>query len=198
MQTPAPPNSLEIDRDDFTAALKAAAKVIGAFPGDIGLYLESRKLVIKAPDSIATATAWGTWPVPVFVRAEWVRILRKRLPPGDPVCLKVDGGRLSVNRYSEACSLTEAEYIVTDELSKEEESRLFSEAAALLKPLRVRHEDLLYLIFEKRRPGSLPPRSQDKQLIATLAKAWVLLAPFGVETADLRSLVDEAVRNAWK
>ena len=35
-------------------------------------------------------------------------------------------------------------------------------------------------------------------MIAMIAKAWVLLAPMGVETADLRRLVNDAVRNAWK
>jgi len=35
-------------------------------------------------------------------------------------------------------------------------------------------------------------------MIAIVAKAWVVLAPLGVETADLRQLVNTAVRNAWK
>jgi hypothetical protein len=35
-------------------------------------------------------------------------------------------------------------------------------------------------------------------MIAMIAKAWMLLAPLGVETADLRRLVNDAVRNAWK
>jgi len=33
-------------------------------------------------------------------------------------------------------------------------------------------------------------------MIATVAKAWIVLAPLGVETSDLRSLIDNAVRNA--
>ena len=35
-------------------------------------------------------------------------------------------------------------------------------------------------------------------MIAIVAKAWMLLAPLGIETADIRRLVDKAVRNAWK
>jgi hypothetical protein len=34
-------------------------------------------------------------------------------------------------------------------------------------------------------------------MIATVAKAWIVLAPLGVETSDLRSLIDNAVRNAF-
>jgi hypothetical protein len=35
-------------------------------------------------------------------------------------------------------------------------------------------------------------------MISIVAKAWVLLAPLGIETPDLRRLVELAVRNAWK
>ena len=35
-------------------------------------------------------------------------------------------------------------------------------------------------------------------MISIVAKAWVLLAPLGVETADIRRLIEKAVRNAWK
>ena len=31
-----------------------------------------------------------------------------------------------------------------------------------------------------------------------VTKAWMLLAPLGVEMADIRRLIDKAVRNAWK
>ena len=35
-------------------------------------------------------------------------------------------------------------------------------------------------------------------MIATVAKAWALLAPLGIETSDLRSLIDNAVRNGFR
>ena len=35
-------------------------------------------------------------------------------------------------------------------------------------------------------------------MIALVSIAWKMLAPLGVETADIRRHVDKAVRNAWK
>jgi hypothetical protein len=199
MKTPDHLNSLEIDRDDFTAALKAAAsQVTGFSPGDLGLYFESGKLVIKADDTVAAVTASGTWPVPVFVPSEWVRTLEKHLPAGDPVCLNVEGGRIFVNGRSEACSLTESEDLRADELSEDDEEYLFCEAAALLKPLRVTYPDLVDLVTRKRPHSVLPISSRERQFFETLAKAWVLLAPFGVETADLLELADGAFPDAWR
>jgi len=35
-------------------------------------------------------------------------------------------------------------------------------------------------------------------MTAIVAKAWVLLAPLGIETTDIRRLMEKTVRNAWK
>jgi hypothetical protein len=59
-------------------------------------------------------------------------------------------------------------------------------------------EDLEKLVAEIRENGYLTPLMEERKLISMIAKAWVLLAPLGVETDDLRQLVDNAVRNAWK
>jgi hypothetical protein len=121
-----------------------------------------------------------------------------RPPPGDPIHLRVEAGRLYVNRYSEACSLTAAEHVVINELSEADEARLILEAARILRPLRVGTEDLEKLVAETRVNGPVSPSAEERKLLSIIAKAWILLAPLGVETDDLRQLVDNAVRNAWK
>jgi hypothetical protein len=40
--------------------------------------------------------------------------------------------------------------------------------------------------------------SEKKKMIALVSKAWKMLAPLGVETADIRRSVDRAIRHAWR
>jgi hypothetical protein len=40
--------------------------------------------------------------------------------------------------------------------------------------------------------------SEKKKMIALVSKAWKMLAPLGVETADIRRSVDRAIRHARK
>jgi hypothetical protein len=193
-----PGHELHLSRVDFAQALKTGAQVIGKFPGHIGLRFDAGCLTIEAGTTVATAPANGFWPTPIFVGASWVRRMGKRLPPGEPIYLRVETGRLYVNRYSEAWSLTAAEHVVSNELSEADEARLIMEAARILGPLRVGTEDLEKLVAETRVNGPVSPSTEERKLLAIIAKAWVLLAPLGVETDDLRQLVDNAVRNAWK
>ncbi len=113
----------------------------------------------------------------------------KRLPPGDPIHLRVEAGRLYLNRYSEACSLTAAEHLVSNELSEADEARLdLPEAAQILRPLRIGREDLERLVAETHVNGPVSPSVKERKLLSIIAKAWVLLSPLGVRTDDLGRL----------
>ncbi len=191
-------NELQLSRTDLAQALNSAAHAVGKYPGHVGLRFDAGSLTIEAGSTVATAPASGFWTVPIFVGASWVRRMGKRLPPGDPIHLRVEAGRLYVNRYSEACSPTAAAHIVCNELSEAVEARLIREAALILRPLRVNAEDLETLVAETRVNGPLSPSVEERKLLSIIAKAWVLLAPLGVETHDLRQLVDNTVRKAWK
>jgi hypothetical protein len=193
-----PGNELHVSRTDSAQALKTAAQVIGKFPGHVGLRFDAGSLTIEASGTVAITPARGFWPVPIFVGASWVVRMGKRLPPGDPIQLRVEAGRLYVNRYSEACSLTAAEHVVSNELSKADEALLILEAARILRPLRIGTKDLEKLVAETYVNGPISPSAEERKMLSTIAKAWVLLAPLGVGTDDLRQLVDNAVRNAWK
>ena len=59
-------------------------------------------------------------------------------------------------------------------------------------------KDLEALVAEARARGPASWRPEEKKMIALVARAWEMLAPLGVETSDIRRLVDKAVRNAWK
>jgi hypothetical protein len=73
-----------------------------------------------------------------------------------------------------------------------------AEAARILKPLLVKQSDLEAVVADARARGTPSWSEEEKKMIAIIAKAWALLAPLGVEPADIRRLVNNAVRNAWK
>ena len=199
MMPPSDPRyGLEVFRADLAQVLKIVARAIGKRPGDASLRFEDGCLSIEADNTVADAPARGTWPLPIFVGASWVRRLAKRLPAGDPIHLRVDAGRLYANRYSEPCGWTPREQPAPTEPPSIDENFLILEAARILKPLRVRRSHLEELAAEARARGTASWSVEEKKVIATVAKAWVLLAPMGVETVDIRRLVDKAVRNAWK
>lgn len=199
MSPPAEPgHELQLSRVDFTQALKTAAEAIGKFPGHVRIRFDAGCLTIEAGSTVASAPARGFWPTPIFVGASWVRRMCKRLPPGDPIHLRVEAGRLYLNRYSEACSLTAAEHVVSNELSEADEAELIAEAARILKSLRISPDALQELVSKTYVNGPISTSVEEKKMLSLIAKAWILLAPFRVGTDDLRHLVDNAVRNAWK
>jgi hypothetical protein len=189
---------LDVSRAELAQALKIVARAIGKRPGDASLRFENGCLSIEAGNTVAGAPARGTWPLPIFVDASWVRRLAKRMPAGEPIHLRVDAGRLYVNRYSERCAWTPKEQPLATGPSAIDENVLILEAARILKPLRIRRSHLEELVSEARARGTASWSVEEKKMMTMVAKAWVLLAPTGVETSDLRRLVDNAVRNAWK
>lgn len=193
-----PPYGLDLSRADLAMALKIVARAIGRRPVDASVRFEDGWLSIEADNTVADAPARGTWPLPIFVAASWVRRLAKRMPAGDPIHLRVDAGRLYANRYSEPCAWTPKEQPAPAEPPPIDENLLILEAARILQPLRITSSHLEELVSEVRARGTASWSVEEKKMIALVAKAWVLLAPMGVETSDIRRLVGEAVRNAWK
>ena len=98
------PYELAVSRRDMALALETVARGIGRRPGGVRLCFEDGRLAIEIGGTVADMPASGTWPLPIFVRGNWVRKLAKRMPAGDPIHLRVDAGRLHANRYSESCA----------------------------------------------------------------------------------------------
>ena len=147
---------------------------------------------------MAQARAQGSWPLTIIVGPSWVRRLAKSLPPGDPVLLRVENGRMYANKYSEPCGWSTVEDPLNPSLGKVTEARRISEAATVLKPFLVGREDIQALVEMARKRGRVTWLESEETMISAESKAWALLAPLGVETSDLRDLVDGAVRNAWE
>ena len=198
MPLSAAPACLEIGRASLTHALKIVAKPLRKDTGEASLRFEDGHVSIEAAGTVANSPANGVWPVPVFVRASWVRRLAQRMPPGDPVRLQIREGRIYLERYSEPCAFTPTEPSADSMGPQVNEERLILEAARILKPLRIKRSDLEELVAGARAKGTATWSTDEKRMTAIVAKAWVLLAPLGIETADIRRLMEKTVRNAWK
>jgi hypothetical protein len=192
------PASLSVGRADLTHALKIVTRGIGKYAGQACLRFENGLLSVEAQGTVAGAPARGAWPVPIFVYASWVRRLSRRMPPGDPLRLEIKEDRIYLERYSEPCALTPTAIPANPDRHQIDEKGLIEEAAKVLKPLLIKRSDLEELIAEARAKGATPWSTDEKKMTSIVAKAWVILAPLGVDTTDIRRLVDKAVRNAWK
>ncbi len=198
------PDRLEVSRADLIQALKIITHGTGNYAGDASLRFEDGLLSIEAGNSVAKMPASGIWPVPVYVDASWVRRMAKKMPEGEPIRLRVAEGRIYANRYSETCAFAAREHPLITQTPPFDERRLILAAAKILKPLHVTLSDLDGIVSDARTKGTLSwlqessSSPEEQKMIAIIAKAWVLLAPLGVEGAGLRRLIDKTVRNAWK
>ena len=190
-----PPHTLQVARADLLHAVEIVAGLMGKKSTGASLRFEDGWLYIESGRGIAKTSALGSWPLTIIVGNSWVRRLAKSMPAGDPVCLRVEEGRLYANRYSEPCERSAVKQPLNPEVPREDK---ILEAARILKPLRITKWDLAALVVEAGARGTPSWSEEDKKMMAMIAKAWVLLAPLGVEMADLRRLVDDVVRNAWK
>ena len=100
---PIPTDGLVVARAELAEALGIVAQLMGRRATGASLRFEDGWLFITAGRGVAKAPAQGDWPLTFIVGPSWVRRLAKSLPPGDPVLLRVENGRLCANKYSEPC-----------------------------------------------------------------------------------------------
>jgi hypothetical protein len=195
-----PVDGLEVSRNDLSRAIGIVSRLVEKWNKGVSLRFEDDWLFIEAGhgNAVAKAPARGCWPLTIIVGVSWVRRLAKNMPAGDPIRLRVHEGRLYANRYSERCSLTSQDSLLHPEVPGMDEKAVILEAAKILKPLRINREALEKLVSETRVRGASPWSIQETRMISIIAKAWALLAPLGIEPADIRRLSDIAVRDGWK
>jgi hypothetical protein len=189
---------LDVSRSELAEALQLVARAMGEYSGAVELTFGDGQLSVEAANTSAKASAAGSWPVPIFVGALWVRRLAKTLPEDNPLILRVEHGRIHLDRYSEPCALVAADLGLKPERPQIDEQQIINDSMRLLKPLHIKRSDLEALVSDAKARGPASWSPEDKQMVSIVAKTWVLLAPLGIETPDLRRLVELAVRNAWK
>jgi hypothetical protein len=195
-----PVDGLEVSRDDLSKAVGIVSRLVEKWNKGVSLRFEDGWLFIEAGHghAVAKVPARGQWPLTIIVGVSWVRRLAKNMPAGNPIRLHVEEGRLYTNRYSQRCSWTSVDSPLHPEVPGLDEKAVILEAAKILKPLRINREDIEKLVSETRARGTSRWFIQEKKMISIIAKAWALLAPLGIEPADIRRLSDNAVRDAWK
>jgi hypothetical protein len=85
------------------------------------------------------------------------------------------------------------------------ENVLISAAVSILKPIRVDRPAVEILVAEALARGTsswcrglVAWSPEEKKMRIIIENAWMKLAPFGVGMTDLRQLVDQTLRDAWK
>jgi hypothetical protein len=144
MKAPSHPEArLEVSRSELVQALRIISRVLGEYSGAVELTFEDGYLSVEAYDTSAKASASGNWPAPIFIGASWVRRLARTLPDDDPIVLRVEQGRIYLDRYSEPCALVAAELGLKPEPEQVDEQQVIDDAiesseAATYKTIRFR------------------------------------------------------------
>ena len=154
-------------------------------------------LMIAVGEADFAIAAEGKWAKPVSIDALWIHKMNRLLPAGNPLVLRVEKKHFYINSFGVPCH--EVAKKKSPASSKVEPSRevlrSIGQAAKLLEPFHVTAQDVIELVKGVQSADQPSWTTDETKMIATVAKAWALLAPLGVETSDLRSLIDKAVRN---
>jgi len=190
---------LLVSRERLQHALGILAGSLDSKTRWASLSHKDGQLKIVAGMTNCDVEAKGHWPETIFIDANWVRGMGGLIPPGDPIILRAEGGHFYTNRFSQLCRLDIPQSGGNDPTSVSRKSRAnrVDKAAKLLSPFRVSPEDLESMIESVQSRGVSVWRRDERQMVALVAKAWAVLAPLGVETGDLRDLIDNAVTNAF-
>lgn len=77
-------------------------------------------------------------------------------------------------------------------------AELSTKVARLLRAYHVPAAEILAVCNAHVEDGTQQFRACDQTMIRQVAAAWQLLAPFGISPAEVRELMDNSLRNAWK
>lgn len=192
-------DGLAVGRADLEHALGMIAGSLSPQVRGVTLSYDEPWLYLKTRTTLARATAKGVWPVTIIVPATWAKRLVRSLPEGDPIILHVEGGRLYTNKFSVPCEWSAEEDVLDPRVNEKKTTKhRLRKAAEILKTFRVEEDELQRLMIEAGKRGTPAWSESEQKVIAAVSKAWAVLAPLGVETADLRSLIDNAIRNGFK
>jgi hypothetical protein len=76
--------------------------------------------------------------------------------------------------------------------------KICAETASVLRAYRVSPDAIRALCERKIEQGERRFREGDAAAVALISKVWAKLAFLGVEPGEIKELMDEALRNAWK
>ncbi len=119
--------------------------------------------------------------------------VRELLPP--------DADLFDILLVRSRCSDHEIDAAGATRLVSDAEKRLddlCAKAAALLRMYRITATDLRAICNRHIEDGICQFRESDRTTIRQIASVWALLAPLGVEPAEIKELMDSRLKNAWR
>jgi hypothetical protein len=169
----------------FEGSAKALAPLERAVKGrniEVTLSFDGENLDIEAVGVGQSFPATGSWPGTVIVRKEFLNVLKFSASRAQSLVLRVEGDRLWLGSATVPCAV---QHTKAPEIFVPTNASL-----RYLLVLRAKHADAA-LSASGAMPLIVDAEARRDRLVA---KAAELLAPMGVETADLRELVDQTVK----
>jgi len=151
-------------------------------------------------------------PLPLQIQGERLHVARFSIPctwrmyskmPSTPVkeLISANAELFDILLARSRCSADEIDAAGAAPLVADAEARLHAlcaKAAAVLRTYRVTTRDVQALCERHIEDGSRQFCDADRPAVRLIAQVWELLAPFGVEPHELKSLMDSRLRNAWR
>lgn len=192
---------VRVEREELLRYLTVLSKSISAKDKIAQIAFDDGWLMIAVGEADFAIAAEGKWAKPISIDASWIPKMNRLMPAGNPLTLRVEKKHFYISSFGVPCREA-AKKRSAPAISKVEPSRAvlrnIREAAKLLGPFHVTAQDVIELVKKVQSAGPSSWTAEETKMIATVAKAWTLLAPLGVETSDLRSVIDNAVRNGFR
>lgn len=190
---------VRVEREELLQYIAVLSKSITSKDKVARISFDDGWLMIAVGEADFAIAAEGKWAKPVSIDASWIQKMNRLLPAGNPLVLRVEKKHFYINTFGVPCR--EVAKKKTPSPSAIEPSRevlrSIGQAAKLLEPFHVTTQDVIELVNKSQAAGPPSWTADETKMIAIVAKAWALLAPLGIETSDLRSLIDNAVRNGF-
>jgi hypothetical protein len=190
---------VRIEREELLRYLTVLSKSISAKDKVARISFADGWLMIAVGEADFAIAAEGRWAKAVSIDASWIQKMNRLMPAGNPLVLRVEKKHFYINSFGVPChEVAKKKPPAPSKVEPSREAlRSIGEAAKLLEPFHVTAQDVIELVKKAQCTGPSLWTADETKMIASVAKAWSFLAPFGVETSDLRSLIDNAVRNGF-
>jgi hypothetical protein len=187
-----PPSVVTVSRADFVAAVRFVGHAGGKKQGG------PATLSVKA-GTLRLERIGLSQEMPVSGPAEFVcqfalnfALFAPKIPDQDPLEISFDGTHLCLHRYRHPAMVPRIA-VLDEAFDEKERLRRINRAAAALGPYFVTAADLLPIC------GDTSMFSEGEQpMTERIAQAWAELAPYGVTPEDVKLVVSEKLRNAWR
>lgn len=188
-----PPRIVTVSRADFVAAVRFVGHAGGKKKGGPAiLTVSGGRLRLERVGLSQEMPADGAGEFACQFALNFARFAAK-IPDQDPLEVGFTGTHLRLHRYLHPAMAARAVDASEEVFDQKERMRRINRAAAALGPYFVTAADLAPIC------GDSSMFSEGEQpMVERIALAWAELAPYGVTPEDVKLVVSEKLRNAWR